>query len=62
MRSDENWGRKKGESKMKTLLRQNSTDRITMHIEMHLLSLRAIALCRLQNGITTGLIDLAVLI
>ena len=37
-------------------------ERIATHIGMHLIALHAIALCRLQNGITTGLTNLAGLV
>jgi len=54
-----------GMEKKKTEIRNieaKSIKRITTHIGMHLIALHAIALCRLQNGITEGLTNLAGLV
>jgi len=54
-----------GTEKRKTEIKNieaKSIERITTHIGMHLIALHAIALCRLQNGVTTGLTNLAGLV
>ncbi len=54
-----------GAEKRKTEIKNieaKGIERTMTHIGMHLIALHAIALCRLQNGVTTGLISLAGLV
>jgi hypothetical protein len=54
-----------GTEKRKTEIKNieaKGIERTMTHIGMHLISLHAIALCRLQNGVTTGLTSLAGLV
>lgn len=60
-RIENNHGTEKRKTEIKDI-EAKSIERITTHIGMHLLALHAIALCRLQNGKTTGLTNLAGLI
>jgi len=60
-RIENNHGTEKRKTEV-TNIEAKGIERTTTHIGMHLLALHAIALCRLQNGITTGLTNLAGLI
>lgn len=60
-RIENNHGTEKRKTEIKNI-EAKSIERITTHIGVHLIALHAIALCRLQNGITTGLTNLAGLV
>lgn len=60
-RIENNHGTEKRKTEIKNI-EAKSIERITTHIGMHLIALHAIALCRLQNGITVGLTNLAGLV
>jgi len=60
-RIENNHGTEKRKTEIENI-EAKGIERITTHIGMHLIALHAIALCRLQNGITSGLTNLAGLI
>ncbi|MEM0466183.1 MAG: transposase [Candidatus Thermoplasmatota archaeon] len=60
-RIENNHGTEKRKTEI-THIEAKGIERTTTHIGMHILALHAIALCRLQHGITTGLTNLAGLI
>jgi len=60
-RIENNHGTEKRKTEIKNI-EAKGIERTTTHIGMHLIALHAIALCRLQNGVTTGLTSLAGLV
>lgn len=60
-RIENNHGTEKRKTEIKNI-EAKGIERTTTHIGMHLIALHAVALCRLQNGIITGLTNLAGLV